>query len=658
MSVSRLLVKAATTLLIASSCNFFAFADRFQPVSPEELKMTSEPKAPGVPAILLFHQVDRDDNGHTSHEDNYFRVKILTEEGRKFANVEVPFFGRDGTIVGIHGRSIRPDGSIANFDGKIFDKNIVKARGLKYMAKTFTLPDVQVGGIIEYYYTIDLSDHYIYDSHWILSDQLFTEHAKFSLKPFEGYYSRINLQWSWNWLPEGAQPPKEGPDKIIRMEANFIPAFQTEDLMPPENELKSRVDFIYSEDEFETDETKYWKGVGKRFNQQLESFVGKRHAMEQAVSQIVTPSDSPEAKAEKIYARVQQLRNTSYEMQKSQQEQKRDKEKNITNVVDVWKRGYGNGVEITWLYLALVRAAGIESYGVWVSDRKNYFFSPHFRDKSRLDANVVLLKLNGKDVYCDPGAAFAPFGMLPWTETNVAGLRMDKDGGTFIQTSIPDSSESKIMNRANLELSVNGDLEGSLNVTFSGLAAWQRRVEMRNEDDTARAKFLEDSVREYVPSGIEIELTNKPAWSSSSPELVANFKMKVQGWASSAGHRALLPVGLFSAPEKRLFEHANRVHPVYVEYPYQKVDDISVELPPGWQVSSLPLARQKGGEVLGYVLKFDGDKTKLHVSRELHLNFLLLKTEYYASLRNFFQTVRSADEEQIVLQPATATAIK
>jgi hypothetical protein len=38
----------------------------FQPVSPDELKLTSEPHAPGAPAIILYRQVDRDDNGQTS----------------------------------------------------------------------------------------------------------------------------------------------------------------------------------------------------------------------------------------------------------------------------------------------------------------------------------------------------------------------------------------------------------------------------------------------------------------------------------------------------------------------------------------------------------------------------------------------------------------
>lgn len=353
-----------------------ASAVSFQPVSPEELKMTSEPRAPGAPAIILFRQVDRDDNGRTSHEDNYFRIKILTEEGRKYADIEIPFFKGGGNIVNVKARTIRPDGSIANFDGKVFEKSIVKAKGLKYLAKTFTLPDVQVGGIIEYYYTIDLSEHFIYGSHWILSEELFTKSAEFSLKPYRSNYAQFSLRWAWNLLPAGTSEPKEGPDRIVRLEANNIPAFQAEDFMPPENELKSRVDFIYSDDLPENDADSFWRKIGKKRNGQLEGFIGKRKAMEEAVAQIVLPSDSPEVKLQKLYARVQQIRNTSYELRKTEQEEKRDKEKTAANVEDIWKRGYGDGVQLTWLYLALVRAAGFETYGCWVSDRRQYFFTP------------------------------------------------------------------------------------------------------------------------------------------------------------------------------------------------------------------------------------------------------------------------------------------
>jgi len=630
----------------------------FQPVSPEELKMTQEPLAPGAPAIILFRQVDRDDRGQTAHEDNYFRIKILTEEGRKYGDIEIPFYkGQGNNVGGLRGRTIRPDGSIANFEGKVFEKAIVKAKGLRYMAKTFTLPDVQVGSVIEYYYTYDLSEHYIYDSHWILSDELFTRKASFSMRPYTSSYVPIGVRWSWQMLPEGTPPPKEGADNVIRLEAANIPAFQTEDFMPPENELKSRVDFTYHESQGAQTPEKFWKEIGKKMNDDLESFVGKRKAMEQAVGQIISPNDSDEEKLQKIYARVQQLRNTSYEVQKTQQEEKRAKEKDLNNVEEVWKRGYGDGRQLTWLYLALVRAAGFEAYGVWVSERRNYFFNPQQMDRYKLDENVVLIKLKGTDIYCDPGGAFTPFKLLTWSETGVQGLRLDKDGGSWVKTILPPSSDSRIERKADLKLSDTGDLEGNLTVTFTGLEALRRRVEERNVDAAERKKFIEDQVKEYIPAASEVDLKNKPDWNSSAVPLVAEFSLKVPGWVSGAGRRALVPVGLFSATEQHLFDHAARVHPIYFEFPFQKVDDITIELPAGWQTTSLPAAQNQDGKVVLYTLKVESDKNRLHLTRKLAVDLLLAEAKYYPAVRNFFQTVRTGDEEQIVLQPGATVSV-
>ena len=624
----------------------------FQPVSTDELKMTSEPLAPGAPAIILYRQVDRDDNIHTPHEDNYFRIKILTEEGRKHADIEIPFLKEDENVVGVKARTIRPDGSIAEFDGKIFEKNLVKGRGVKYLAKTFTLPDVQVGSIIEYSYTLDFHEYKLFSSNWILSDDLFTKKAGFSLKPFLGNsYVTYSLRWSWNILPAGAAPPKEGPDHIIRMEAANIPAFQAEDYMPPANELKSRVDFIYEEGILEKDQASFWKQVGKKRNGQLESFVGKRKAMEQAVAQIISPNDSQDVKLRKIYDRVQQIRNTSYELRKTEQEEKREKEKPVENVEELWKRGYGNGVQLTWLFLGLARAAGFEAYGCWVSSRREYFFSPVTMQSAKLNSNVVLVKLNGKDVYFDPGGAFTPFGLLEWSETGVQGLRLDKDGGTWIQTTLPQASESRIERVGKLKLSDTGDLEGKLTITYTGLEAMYHRLGERHADEVARKKFLEERVTSQIAAASEAELTNKPDWTTSGAPLVAEFNLKIPGWASNAGKRVMVPAAVFTAGEKGVFEHANRVQPIYFEYPHEKADDVTVELPPGWQVSSVPAARDQDGHVVLYSLKAEKDQGTLRLTRKLTIDVVMLEKKYYAALRQFFERVRTSDGEQVVLTP-------
>ncbi len=621
--------------------------------------MKSEPLAPGAPAIILYRQVDRDDNGTTSHEENFVRIKVLNEEGRKYANLEIPFVKGQDNVVNVKARTIRPDGSVVNSDGKIFEKSLVKSRGVKYLAKTLTLTDVQPGSIIEYSYTYDFTEHLIYDSHWILSEDLFTKHAVFTLKPYNSPYARFSVRWMWQGLPQGTEPPKEGSDHVIRLEARNIPAFQTEDFMPPANELKSRVDFIYSDDPNDKDSDTYWKNVGRKRYAELDHFIDKRNAMQQAVAQIVTAQDPPEEKLKKIYYRVQQLRNTSYETAKTEQEEKREQTKKTVNVEDIWSRGYGNGFQLTWLYLALVRAAGMEADGVWVASRNEYFFSPKVEvDNHRLNANLVVVKLNGKEIFCDPGAKFTPYGLLPWYETGVAGLRLDKDGGTWIKTPLPPSSASNVERKASLTLDESGDLEGKLTITYTGLEAIRRRNEERNEDEAGRKKFLEDSVKRAIPAACDPTLTNQPDWNNSSAPLVAEYNLKVPGWASPTGRRVLLPVGLFSAQEKHLFDHADRTHPIYMDYPFQQIDDITVTVPKGWQIGTLPPEHKQDGHIITYALTASNESGTLHLKRAMAVDFLLLDKQYYTALRTFFQGVKTSDDQQIVLQPAATSAVK
>ena len=158
-----IVVIAACHLLSGQSIR----ADEWQPISPEELKMTSLPEAPGAAAVILYKQVDRNDagiqRGRGAGEYNYVRIKVFTEEGRKYANVEIPFLKQRSSISTIRARTVRPDGTIANFDGKVYEELVEKTKGEKYLAKKFTLPDVQPGSIIEYHYNIDFEDYYILD---------------------------------------------------------------------------------------------------------------------------------------------------------------------------------------------------------------------------------------------------------------------------------------------------------------------------------------------------------------------------------------------------------------------------------------------------------------------------------------------------------------
>lgn len=83
---------------------------------------------------------------------------------------------------------------------------------------------------------------------------------------------------------------------------------------------------------------------------------------------------------------------------------------------------------------------------------------------------------------------------------------------------------------------------------------------------------------------------------------------------------------------------------------------MTVELPQGWQVSSVPPPQNQDASLIVYNLKVDGSGGTVHVVRKLDLDIMFLEPKYYPALRTFFQRVRTGDEEQILLQPAAAAA--
>lgn len=235
-------------------------------------------------------------------------------------------------------------------------------------------------------------------------------------------------------------------------------------------------------------------------------------------------------------------------------------------------------------------------------------------------------------------------------------LKLDREGGEWMDTPMPDSAAARVERTADLKLRDDGSMDGKLKVSYRGQEALSLRLEERQTDEVARKKFLEDQIKEAVPTGIEVELTNQPNWGSSDFTLVAEFSLKVPGLASNTGHRTIIPAGLFVGPEKHLFEHSDRVHPIYLSFGFKKIDNINIQLPKGWSVEALPKPIHEDGKAVEFTLRVDDLAGNLNIRREVRCDLMLVPQDKYGVLRGFYQTVRANDQEQIVVKPDNAAA--
>jgi hypothetical protein len=584
---------------------------------------------------------------------NYYRIKIFTQKGADDqANVELPFFKDNSEIKDIRARTIRPDGSIVNFEGKPFEKTIVKLSGLKELAKTFTLPDVKPGCIIEYKYRVQFQKEALYDEEWVLSSDLYTREGFFSILPYQSSYQNYPLYFRQFGLKDTVTPQKQ-TDGTYTLTVKNIDAVWDEANMPPERTIQSRIEFYHRPEDTPPNETQdqFWTRKQKSWVSDYEHFIGKKKDMEAEVAKTVSPSDTPEVKLQKIYARVQQMRNLSDEDEKTQKEEKQENIKKNNNAKDVLEHGYGGSRSLNLLFVAMARAAGFDAYPVLVAPRNYASFFPQMQDTSPLKADIVWVKAGDKEYWLDPSAHEWPFGILPWFETNTLGVRISSKMPDFITSPEPKIDDSVIARAAEMKLDADGNAEGKLSVDFTGQVAALRREENRKDDETGRKKAVEDSIKEWMPSNASFELTKLENWDKNDLPLHVEGTVKVSNLASTAGHRMLVPTTIFVPSQTKTFESAVRHNAVYFHYPYKEVDTIKYAAPAAFKVETVPDKRGTNpASIVVYEMTATKDGSTAEVQRTLKVNALVVEAKYYTAMRSFFNTVKTNDASQIVLQ--------
>jgi hypothetical protein len=642
--------------LLCSSRRLFAFDD-WQPISPDELKMTADPAHP-ADAIILYHEATVDDM--TRHTHTYTRIKIFTEKGKDRANLEIPNDAHYIGISDIRARTIAPDGTITNFNGKAFDSTIVKSQGVKYLAKTFTLPNVQVGSIIEWKYT-EYWDEYIRDARWVVQNDLFQKRAKFSFVPMvkPGHWVEDErgqvLDHVYSMLVGLPDDTKIKTDVNGRMELELkdIPAFQEEDFSPPPAVLKWRVNFYYGTDKMSKPE-EFWKNEGKYWLKEVEKFASRSSAVTAAVNQTISPSDTPEQKARKIYAFVQKIKNLNYTNDQGQLEEiltHESKQKRTLDDVLSKKEGYRD--EIARLYLAMAKAAGLPAYLMRVSDRDENIFQPKLPNRFQLTSEVVIIALNGKDIFLDPATPLCPFGHLAWQHTATMGIRQVPEGGTaLVSTPGPDYKQAVSKRVGRLVLAEDGSAKGQVAIAWAGEEALVRRLNSLKTDAAGRKKDLEEELKEMLPAGALVQLNSANGWDDAEAQLSAIFTVEIPSYASSAGKRMMVPRDVFQTHSKQPFMHGERKNSVYFEYPYYSMDETTITFPTAFHLENVADGQPLQTEYSFYRIKHTATANTVTVDRDFAMGGIGFQAKEYPELRKFYSAVTSGDSEPLVLTAA------
>ena len=618
--------------------------------------MTSDPKAPGADAVYLYREEKTDDNLH--YHGYYVRIKVLTEKGKELATVHIPYERHSFKVTNIEGRTIHPDGTVIGLTAKPSDLTDVKTKNYQVNTMVFTLPNVEVGSILEYRLQERYDDRVVSSPNWEVQQPYFVHKAHYQFLPAKDTEeitdSRGDLMTNLLYAAVGGIGDKvvHKLDNLYTLDLTDIPAIPSEDWMPPTNSLNWRLEFYYSQ---YRSGGEFWQKEGNRWAKETDHFANPSKGLKDAVSKMVSPADTDEQKARKIYAEVLKLDNTDFTREKSSAERKSEKLRAVKDAEDVWTQKSGSSDDIALLYVALGRAAGLTVYPMQVVNRNQAIFDANYLSLTQLDDYVAIVQLGGKEVFLDPGQKLCPFGELHWKHELASGLRLT-DKGVQLGITPPAVYTANALKRVGmLEIDTNGGVKGSLRFAMNGQEALRwRQLTLKNDEEEVKKQFNE-SIRNYMPDGVQAEFNHFLALQDYESNLLAIIDVS-GNLATATGKRVFLPELFFESHATHPFvAQDKRTTPVDVHFPKIEQDEVTYHLPAEFAVEAPPAPASVSWP--RYAVFKDSSTVKgsdVTIVRTLGYNFTLLQSKDYGDLHDFYQKVAAADQQQLVLTRSPA----
>jgi hypothetical protein len=653
---------ALLLLAAGSSCQLRA---QFQQPTQEELKMTADPKAPDAAAVYLNVEEVTDDPLH--YRMVYERIKVLTEKGKEYATVETPYTGSNFKITDIKARTIHSDGTVIPLEGKIEDLVVSKSAGNQITRRVINLPSVEVGSILEYRYQLRYDDHHFSSPLWEIQRPLFVHKAHYAFTPFKAFLpgpenatssflidehgNAVNSLIWWPTLPPGVTV-KVDASGHYSVDIADVPPIPDEEWMPPIHSLLYKVLFYYKGAFGAND---FWISEAKRWSKDVDHFAEPSKAMHDAVSGIIAPGDSDEAKARKLYKAVQALDNTDFSRKKHQAEMKQLGLREAKRAEDTWSQKSGNREDIALLYLAMVRAAGFTAYAMKVVDREQGLFDPSYMSFEQLNDTVVLLNLSGKDIVLDPGEKMCPFKTVGWRHSSAGGIRESPEGRFVAMTPSQPYASNTLQRRGDLDIDVHGAVTGRFTFLLTGQEAltW-RQAAIENDEEEVKKRF-DHWLKGIYPDGVEAHLDHFLGLDDPDGNLLAI--VTAQGTLGTAtSKRLLLPGFFFETKEGHPFvDQEKRLEAVDMHYADQVTDEVTFHLPAGVTVEGAPQSTQiPWAGHAAFATKAVSAPGQVVITRQFIRGFTFVKAAEYQELRGFYQKVAAVDQQQLVLSTSQA----
>lgn len=665
-------MRTTSLLAILFCAPLFAQGDRppvkwafWEPITDAERQLKAPTVDPNAGVEALFWKVWVVDEHITDDFQrvlyHYVRLKVFNEAGKqKIATIDIDS-DRNTYITSVAARALKPDGTFVEL-GKdaIFERDVVRTGKLKVKTKSFALPGVEVGSIVEYRWR-EARDA---QSLWYLRAQLQREHpvqrVTYYIKRLPSDYTSYSMKIRSFGCP--TPPMKRENDGFESLTMQKLPPFEREPLMPSPDNVRCWALFYYTDEGDKSKPDVFWEKEGKKLYGSLKEAGRIGDEIKAAALAAVAGGSSNTDKAARLLRYVRS--NVRYLFAPGVSSADRAKvlsqmpKTRMRTAGEIFKSGLGSTHELNRLFAALARGLGLDARPAYAGSRDDLLFDRRYTDTYFL-SGLNLAVRDGANHWqlFDVSEPLLPAGRVPWQEEGMAALITDSKQPEFITVPITPAEDSLTSRSATLVLDADGALEGDMDVTWTGHSAYDRRDDFDEDSDGEQQERVKKEITGSYP---QAEVTAIQLENARDPEklLRLRYHVRIPNYAQRTGKRLLFQPFFFQRGVPPKFTATDRKYDVHFHYGWREEDKISVKLPAGFQ---LERAETPQGVDLGplgsYKLALSTRANELTAQRELVFARearLAFPVSAYPVMKELWETIQRRDNHVLSLRQTAA----
>ncbi|MBP8157776.1 MAG: DUF3857 domain-containing protein [Flavobacterium sp.] len=304
----------------------------------------------------------------------------------------------------------------------------------------------------------------------------------------------------------------------------------------------------------------------------------------------------------------------------------------------------GNAAEINLMLTSMFRFAGFEANPVVLSTRGNGISL--FPSRTAFDYVISGVELNGQVILFDATNKYSLPNILPIRDLNWFGRLIRKNGSSGQIDLMPKSNSREVVNiigQINQEGQVSGKIRNQY-FDYNAFSYRDRNSGINNESIVERI--------EKRNQGLEVSDYDMQNRADLSKPIIENYSFSTEKNIEIIGDKMYISPFLFFTLDENPFKQETREYPVDFVFPNQDKYFVSLTIPEGYIVETLPQPKAVAlpEDLVNFKYNISNNGSQLQLIYSLDINTAIITPEYYEALKSFFKEVVNKQTEKIVLK--------